>query len=260
MIFKESLNKKAYQFVFKVKKGLISVIIPGYNEEKVIANSISVVEKELYSFHRPFELLIVDDGSKDSTLEIVKELIESGHHSNLRVVSYKDGPSRRENLSKSFRLLRGEYIILCDMDLSMDPKHLKEMIYWLEKGFDMVIPGRYHKYSRIKRDTKRYIISKMYNTFIRALFRTDFKDNICGFKAFKRNVAMRLVKEAGMDNTRTRSVFWDTQLIIYAKYGGMKIKEIPIHWKEGKNSALTFKREIKMLPYIIKFWWNFHKK
>lgn len=243
-----------------MKKGLISVIIPGYNEEKIIANSISFVEKELYSLHRPFELLIVDDGSKDSTLEIVKELIKSGHHPNLRVVSYKDGPSRRENLAKSFKVLKGDYIILCDMDLSMDTKHLKEMVYWLERDFDMVIPNRYHKFSRIKRDVKRYIISKIYNSLIRILFRTEFKDNICGFKAFRRDVVIRLIKKAGMDRTRTRSVFWDTQLIIYAKYGGMKIKEIPIHWKEGKSSALTFKREIKMLPYIMKFWWNFNKK
>ncbi len=241
-------------------KKLISVIIPGYNEEDVIAHSIAAVEKELASLHKPFEILIVDDGSTDSTLKIVQKLIKGKQHSNLQVISYKNGPSRRENLAKSFKLLRGEYIILLDMDLSMDLKHLKEMIYWLEKDYGMVIPNRYHKQSNIRRDPKRYVISKIYNAFILLLFRTGFKDNICGFKAFKRGVILQLTKEAGIDKTAKRSVFWDTEILIRALQKGIKIKEIPVHWEEGKSSALTFKREIKMLPYIIKFWLNSRKR
>ena len=94
----------------------------------------------------------------------------------------------------------------------------------------------------------------MYNAFIRMLFRTGFKDNICGFKAFKREVILQIIREAGIDESRRRSVFWDTEIIIHALRKGIRIKEIPIHWKEGKSSALTFKKEIKMIPYIIKFW------
>lgn len=241
-------------------KKIISIIIPAYNEEKVIANSISSVEKELISLKRPFELLVVDDGSKDATPQILKRLIKSNKHPCLRVISYKDGPSRRENLAKSFKFLKGKCIILLDMDLSMDTKHLKDMIFWLENGYDMVIPNRYHNDSRIKRNPKRYIISKLYNGLIRLLFRTGFKDNICGFKAFRHDVILRLVKEAGIDKTNKRSVFWDTELIIRALQDGIKIKEIPVHWIEGKNSALTYKREIKMLSYIIKFWMKFPRK
>lgn len=237
----------------------LSVIIPGYNEEKVIVNTITSVEKTLFSLKKSFEILIVDDGSKDATPNLLQELVKSKKHPNLRFVSYKDGPSRRENLAKSFKLLKGEYVILLDMDLSMDLKHLKEMIYWLEHGYGMVIPNRYNKKSRIKRDPKRYVISKIYNAFIRMLFGTGFKDNICGFKAFKRNIVLQLVKDAGIDRTRRRSVFWDTELIIHALHRGIAIKEIPVHWEEGKSSALTFKREITMIPYIIKFWMNFHK-
>jgi len=242
-----------------MSKTKLSIIIPGYNEEKIIVNTITSVEKTLFSLKRPFETLIVDDGSKDATPRILQKLVKSKKYQNLRFVSYKDGPSRRENLAKSFKLLKGEYVILLDMDLSMDLRHLKEMVYWLENGYDMVIPNRYHKKSRIKRDPRRYIISKMYNAFIRMLFRTGFKDNICGFKAFKRDIILKLVEDSGIDKTIKRSVFWDTELIVRALHKGVAIKEIPVHWEEGKNSALTFKREIRMIPYIIKFWMNLHK-
>lgn len=230
----------------------ISLIIPAYNEEDVIENSISKVDKFMKNVLRNYEILIVDDGSTDSTGIILKNLVKK--YSNLRFVYYKDGRSRRENLAKSFKLLKGKYIILLDMDLSMDVGHLKEMIYWLDNGYGMVIPNRYHEKSKIKRHLKRYIISKIYNGVIRLLFCTELKDNICGFKAFRKGVALELVEEAGIDKTRTRSVFWDTEILIRALRKGILIKQIPIKWKEGKNSALTFKNEIKMLPYIIKFW------
>ena len=239
-----------------MKEKLISIIIPAYNEETVIAYSLPTVYKELLSLDKPFEILVVDDGSKDSTLSIAQKILKSGEYPHLKLISYKDGPSRRENLSKSFTLLNGEQIILFDMDLSMDPKHLKEMLSCLNQGYEMVIPNRYHKDSVIHRTPKRYIISKLYNAFIRLLFRTGFKDNICGFKAFQREVALQLIKDAGSDTTRRRSVFWDTEIIIHAQRRGIKIKEIPISWIEGKNSALNFKREIKMLPYIMEFWFK----
>lgn len=243
-----------------MNKEIISIVIPGYNEEAIIAHSIISVEKELSSLQRPFELLIVNDGSKDATMDIVKNLIKNGNHPYLRFISYKYGPSRRENLTKSFNLLKGKYVLLLDMDLAMDLVHLKDMIYWLEHGYDMVIANRYHSESRIKRNPWRFIVSKLYNRFIQILFRTGFKDNICGFKAFKRNVILQLIKDAGIDKTKKRGVFWDTEIIIHALQRGMKIKEIPVHWEEGKNSALTFRREIKMLPYIIKFWMHFPRK
>ncbi|MBI2664049.1 glycosyltransferase [Candidatus Woesearchaeota archaeon] len=232
----------------------VSVIIPGYNEEHAVSNTVSVVHKIMSSLGRPFEIFVVDDGSADSTPEILKKLAKK--YKNLRYKSYSDGPSRRENLAKSFKLLKGEDILLLDMDLSLNPRHFAEMLYWLDGGFDMVIINRYHKNSNIKRHPKRFVISKVYNAFIRLLFHTGFKDNICGFKAFKRNVILNLVGQAGIDNSRKRSVFWDTQILIHAVRSKLRIKEIPATWTEGKSSALSFKKEMSMFPYILKFWWR----
>ena len=196
----------------------ISIIIPGYNEGKIIVGTIKRVEKTLNAMDKSYEILIVDDGSTDSTTQILEKLVKSKEHPNLKFVSYKDGPSRRENLAKSFRFLRGYYIILLDMDLALDLKHLKDMLYWLEDGYEIVIPNRYNKKSHIKRYIGRYIISKLYNTFIRILFRTGFKDNICGFKAFKKNVILKLIKETGIDKTISVTGILTSGSSTYASY------------------------------------------
>ena len=232
----------------------ISLIIPGYNEADIVAETIHLTDEILKSTHKTYEILIVDDGSKDDTGNILEEIVKSGKYPNFHFVSYKDGPSRRENLAKSFSLLKGELIVVLDMDRSMDSKHIKDFIYWLDQGYEMVIPNRYHKESILKRSLGRYVISVIYNRMIRTLFQTRFQDNICGFKAFKRDVAMRLVDLAGIDKSRTRSVFWDTQIIIYAHSEKINIKVIPVKWTEGKKTSLNFKREIKMFPFIFKFW------
>ncbi|HIA99990.1 MAG TPA: glycosyltransferase, partial [Gemmatimonadetes bacterium] len=102
-----------------MKKKLISVIIPAYNEEKVIYNSLTAIENQLLSMKRPFEILVVNDTSTDSTLKIVEGMIKKRKRNYLRIITYKDGPSRRENLARSFKLLKGEYIMLLDMDVAM---------------------------------------------------------------------------------------------------------------------------------------------
>jgi glycosyltransferase involved in cell wall biosynthesis len=232
----------------------ISIIVPAYNEENVIESSLASIHKQLKTLKKPFEVLVVDDGSKDRTPAILNKIISSRKYPQLRTIFYPNGPSRRENLAKSFRLLKGDHIILLDMDLSMNIRYIEDMVFWLDKGYDMVIPNRYHPSSKLKRNPKRYLVSKLYNSVIRTLFWTGFKDNICGFKAFKRHIALRLVKEAGIDTTKTRSVFWDTELLIRAKRNRFSIREIPVEWSEGPKSSLNFKRESKMIPYMIKFW------
>jgi len=256
--FEKALNK-ILKIPIKVRKKLISIIIPGYNEAEIITNTIDTVMKVFASIGKPFEIFIVDDGSTDNTLQILKKLAKSKKYPNLRFISYKDGPSRRENLAKSFKLLKGDYVLVLDMDLAMDLKHLREMVYWLEQGYDMVLPSRYLFESHIKRKPYRLVISKMYNAFIRLAFGTGIQDNICGFKGFKKNAILKLAKEAGTDKTRRRGVFFETEIIVYARLKNVKIKEIPINWIEGKSSAMTFSREIKMLPYIFKFWIKYLK-
>ncbi|MFH1282064.1 MAG: hypothetical protein ABII27_00180, partial [bacterium] len=91
-------------------------------------------------------------------------------------------------------------------------------------------------------------------------FSTKIKDHMCGFKAFKKDVILKLIEEMKYDAALARGVFWDTELIVRAIRNNFSISEIPIWWRERNKTALSFKREIKSLSYIISFFFVLRKE
>jgi len=76
---------------------------------------------------------------------------------------------------------------------------------------------------------------------------------MCGFKAFKKDVILKLVEDMGYDESLTRGIFWDVELLIRARRHHYTTREIPIWWKERKKSALNVNKEIKTIGYVLKF-------
>ena len=230
---------------------LVSLFIPIYNEERIIDFHIRKIKWVLENLPQEFEIFIVDDASTDNSKRILKEISESDkvvHH-----LRYEAGPTRRENLAQSFKKANGEIIAFMDMDLATNLKHLPTLISEVEDNADIAIGSRYVPGAKIKRRLLRRVISIAYNYFVRFYFSSKLSDHECGFKAFKRQVILNLVKEMGYDETLTRGVFWDTELLVRAQFHSYKIKEIPIEWTEADKSALNFRREIKMIPYLLRF-------
>jgi len=77
-------------------------------------------------------------------------------------------------------------------------------------------------------------------------------DHNCGFKAFKKSIAMKLVKEGGYDGKMVRGWFWDAEILIRAQQKGYKIKQIPVRWIEPKASSFSIKREMRMILYVLR--------
>ena len=121
------------------------------------------------------------------------------------------------------------------------------------EGEDIVIGSKYVAGAKMKRRPFRLFTSYVYNVCAGFLFKTHIRDHLCGFKAFKRDVILKLVDEMGYDKSLRRGIFWDTELLIRAHRHGYSIKEVPIKWTEGVKSNLYFKREIKLLIYIFGF-------
>ncbi len=231
-----------------MKKG-ISLFIPVFNSAKIIENTIIKVNFVLKKLNQPYELIIVDDNSKDNTETIIDPILKKNKH--IKYLKMLRGPSRRENLSLAFYKGKFNYAAYLDADLSTKLDGLSEMIRFLEEGYDIIIGSRYLSNSKVKRRFFRKIISFVYNRFLRFLFGSKLLDHQCGFKAFKREKLLILIDEAGYDYTFKRGWFLDAEILIRAQKHNFKIKELPVNWSEGKQSSFNFLKELLMFKRII---------
>lgn len=228
----------------------VSVFLPVYNEASILSTNIREVISALNKLKLNYEVVVVDDGSNDSTESICKELILK--NKNIVYKKYDNGPSRRENLAKSFKDAKSDLVLFMDIDLATDINHLSELINYIKKDkFDISIGSRYSGI-KSKREISRLIISIIYNKIMQLFFNSKIKDHQCGFKAFKKEVILDLVNELGYDYSFKRGWLWDTEMLIMAQKKGYKIKEFPVKWICGEYSSFNLKRELKILSYMMK--------
>lgn len=232
-----------------MKNSLISIFVPCYNEEKRLKKNILQIYESLKELKKPFELVIVDDGSIDATPALAQKLV--GLHKEICHQRYDTGPTRRENLGKAFRTAKGDIILFMDLDLSVPLSYVLRLLEGIAAGNDIVIGSRY-KGIQSNRGLQRSVISRIYNTFMHFYFGSKIHDHQCGFKAFKKEALFSLLDDMGYDKKFVRGWFWDVELLLRAQKKGYIIDEFPVSWDEGKQSSFDFKRELKMLPYVLK--------
>ena len=224
--------------------------MPCYNEGKLAVDHALKVRDFLSRLKWNFELAICDDGTNDGS----QALIDTLQSSDIRVFHYANGPSRRENLSECLRQLNGSILIYMDIDLSTDLECLPDIVNpLLNDECDLAIGSRYQKGAKVHREFSRFLYSRLYNGTIRLLLRSKILDHQCGFKAFKRNVLHSLATSAGYDTFHQRGWFWDAEILIRAQRQGYRIREVPVRWNAAKKSSFDFFRELKVIPYLLKF-------
>ena len=232
------------------------IVIPTYNEEKIISSTIKKTLGKIQELPIDSELVISDDASKDNTIKIVKALIQE--HDNLKLITHSTNGGRGEAVSDAFLKCDGDVFMFMDADLSTDLKHINNILTYVGK-YDVIIGSRWLAGSNSYRSLFRIFTSLFYNTVVRLLFRTGIKDHECGFKAFRKETAKQLVNKVGVLKHNVRGVAWDTEVLVRAKKMGYKIKEFPVKWYEGEKSEINITNEgIKTLKYLlglrIKLW------
>ena len=227
---------------------MINIFLPVYNEEKIIEENVLTVYNILKNLKETFKIFIVDDGSKDKTSEICKQLTKK--HKEINHLYFENGPSRRENLGQSFlKIPDNEVICFMDIDLASDINRTDDLIDYIKQGYDVSIGSRYKGIKSV-RSIKRLAISKTYNEIICLLFGSKMDDHQCGFKAFKSEKIKEIIQQMGYDTSFKRGWFWDAEILLRAQKNRLKIKEFPIKWEAGKQSSFNFQRELKIIRYM----------
>jgi len=233
---------------------MINVFLPVYNEEKIIKDHVLEVYEICKELKQDFKVFIVDDNSKDKTPKICEELEKE--YPNIKHLFYTNGPSRRENLGEAFLSIPdNELIVFMDIDLAADISRTKDLVSYVQNGYDIAIGSRY-KGIKCVRGMRRLTISKVYNGTIQTMFNSKINDHQCGFKAFKSEKIKKVIRDMGYDKKLKRGWFWDAELLLRAQKEGYSIKEFPVFWEAGKQSSFNFERELRIVKYLP----NIYKK
>ena len=209
-----------------------TLIIPTYNEGKIIEKSILKLENFLEKNKLNAEVIISDGGSMDDTL--IKSKTLKKRYANLELIERNSQTGKGKSIEEAIKKSNLKFIVFMDADLSVNLNCLPKILNYLKQNYDIVIGSRFDKNSEVKRKFTRKIISSVYSYMIRSLFGLKIKDYQCGFKGFNRKKIMPL-----LEKIENKDFFWDTELIIRANAQGLKIKEFGVQWEETRNSNIN---------------------
>jgi len=212
----------------------LSIIIPAYNEERRILNTIRTVESYLSEQSYPSEIIVVDDGSIDNTMKIVSKM--RSDIENLRIVSNGTNRGKGFSVRNGFLNAKGKFLIFSDADLSTPIEEVEKLLQCLQEGFDVAIGSRGLKESdiRIRQPWHRERMGRVFNLIVRILTMGDFNDTQCGFKAFTTEAALNICEKQLLERFS-----FDVEMLYIAKKFGYKIKEVPIQWFDDPRSKVN---------------------
>jgi dolichyl-phosphate beta-glucosyltransferase len=224
---------------------MISIIIPCYNEEARIGKTLFTIISYMKKQKKKFEIICVDDGSKDATVIIIKDV--QRYHKNIRLLTGR--PNRGKGYSVREGALAAKYdlLLFSDADLSTPISELKHLLVYA-KSYDLVI-GTRTDVKKLKRRQPKYreIMGKTFSLLKRMILGMEFKDTQCGFKLFTKK-AKYLFKEQKVE----RFAF-DVELLYLAQRDGLRIKEVPVIWLNDDRSKVSpFRDAPKMLLDVWK--------
>lgn len=231
----------------------LSVVIPAYNEQARIADTLYIVKDYLSKQSYSSEVIVVDDGSTDMTTEVVRTIdIYSNEMKSQEVSVILENV---KNVGKGFSVARGmlkangRFVVFTDADLAAPMDNIESFFPYLEQGFDVVIGSRRVGNSDVKnKPLYRRIMSTGFNTFVSLIAVRGIRDTQCGFKAFTNEAAHEIARLQ-----KTYRFSFDVEQLYLADKLGYSIKEIPVHYVHQEGSTVNpFKAALQMIVDVLK--------
>lgn len=222
----------------------LSVVIPAFNEEGRIKKTLKKIESYLTKNDYPIEIIVVDDGSVDNTVNIVEELRKN--NGNIFLLKNKFNRGKGYSVRKGMLYAQGKLVLFSDADLSTPIEEIEKFFPWFDQGYDIVIGSRGLPQSRIvvHQPFYRETIGRIFNFLVQLLVIGGIKDTQCGFKCFKSDVAKDLFEKQTIPG-----FCFDVEILLMAVRKGLKIKEVPIKWFNSSNTKVNM-----FFDSFIMFW------
>ena len=219
----------------------LSVVIPVYNEEKRVSSALEGAISYLKSKRMSAEILVVDDGSKDKTVEVVQGFKRKcGAKISLKVIRQPVNRGKGAAVQTGALAAKGQVVLYMDADNATPLEEFENFRPALDRGAEVILGSRAvdRKKVKVHQPIYREAMGRVFNLLVQLLATPGLWDTQCGFKAF----TQRAVKAIFPFQTIERFGF-DVELLYIARKRGFKTEEIPIHWYDSPDSRVHVLRD-----------------
>jgi glycosyltransferase involved in cell wall biosynthesis len=199
---------------------MVSVVLACYNEEQVLAASFQEIKDALDELGRPYEVLFVDDVSRDRTRAVIAQIVAAHPGLQARVILHERNQGRGATVTDGFRAARGEIVGYLDVDLEVHARYIPSLVRAIERGADVATVRRIYAFQL--RSMDRYFMSRGYSFLVRRLLKVKVHDTETGYKFFRRERLLPV-----LDEIEDGGWFWDTEFMVRALRHGLRLVEIP---------------------------------
>jgi glycosyltransferase involved in cell wall biosynthesis len=215
-----------------MERPFLSIVVPAYNEERRLPQTLPRIVEFVEAQEYPSEVIVVDDGSTDTTASVVEGIAAEAPSVKLIKNEHRGKGSA---VKTGAMAAQGDHIFLCDADLSMPIEEVANFLPPALEDYDVAIGSREVEGARrYDEPGLRHLMGRVFNTLVRLLAVRGFQDTQAGFKCFSREAAREVFPYQTMDGWG-----FDVEILFIAQKRGYRIVEVPINWYYMTNSRVS---------------------
>lgn len=229
-----------------------SIVIPAYNESARIPATLESVVTCIREKQWPAEVIVVNDGSTDSTAQIVRNFAERAPE--VRLLENPGNHGKGYSVRSGILQAHGEIVMFTDSDLSAPIEEAERLFAAIANGADIAIGSRWLESGRqtARQPLYRQFFGRCFNLVCRMVMNLPFADTQCGFKAFTRNAAQTVFQLQTIERWG-----FDPEILFIALKRGYRIVEVPVSWAHDERSRMSYLKDgMQMLKELAIVRWN----
>lgn len=210
-----------------------SIVIPAFNESARIGATLARIASYAVEQRWDVEVLVVNDGSRDNTVEVVSGFI--GQHPFIRVLENPGNRGKGYSVRNGMMHAQGEVCLFSDADLSSPIEEAEKLFEAIFAGADIAVGSRWLRpeLQTERQPLLRQIYGRVFNLFLRIMLGLNFRDTQCGFKAFRKEAAHRI-----FPLQRIERWGFDPEILYIGRRLGLRSVEVPVRWAHSAGTRL----------------------
>jgi dolichyl-phosphate beta-glucosyltransferase len=229
-----------------------SFIIPAYNESSRIRPTLDEILRYIAAQNWDAEILVVDDGSRDDTVDVIREYACA--HSQIRLLQNPGNRGKGYSVRNGMLHARGDICLFTDADLSSPISEALKLFEAIRAGADGAIGSRWLRaeLQTERQPLYRQAFGRIFNLVLRLFLGLRFRDTQCGFKAFRREAAQRIFPLQKIERWG-----FDPEILYVARRMGFEVAEVPVLWAHSEGTRLhPFRDGMRMFVDVLHIRWN----